>query len=81
MNGNREEIFVGVDSGRLIIIDPCYLGETFYNELLKHRCADGSFDTSYLTPNAHKQLAVVVSTRGDGLFPVEVSDESVTVTL
>ena len=79
--GNIEEIFVGVDSGRLIIVDPCYLGEMFYSELLNHQCADGSFDTSYLTSNAQQSLAVVVNTRGDGLFPVEVSNESVTVTL
>jgi hypothetical protein len=78
---------VGVDSGQLLIIDPCYLGEAFYAELLEHRRSDGTYDLSYLTPRSIVgPLAVVVSTGGDGLFNVEVVSDSdgpctVTVTL
>lgn len=68
---------VGVDSGQLLIIDPSYLGEAFYAELLDHRLSDGTYDLSYLTPGSViGPLAVVVSTGGDGLFPVEVVSDS-----
>ena len=76
-----EPAYVGVDSGLLIIIDPSYLGAEFCSELLTHRNEDGGFDTKYLTPKSRGPLAVVVTVRNDGIYPVDVTNESVTVIL
>ena len=71
---NMNEKKVGVDSGMLLIVDPCYLGHELVEQLWAHRREDGSFDTSFLTPNAGRDICAIVSTGGDGLFAVEWQD-------
>ncbi len=80
MTADREKK-VGVDSGRLLIVDPAYLGEEFFAKLMEHEQPDGSIDTSWITPNAGRDICAVVNTRGDGLFRVLESEDEIRVEL
>lgn len=78
---NHYMTYVGVDSGRLLIIDPAYLGPEFCAELDRHRRSDGSYDTKYLTPKSRGPLALVVNTGTDGYFAVEYNADEITIEL
>ena len=74
--------YCGVDSGQLILCDPCYLLntesqdlETMYNNIIEVTCKD-KFAGQFGSPT-HQHVGVAVSTGwGDGWYPVMVHRDS-----
>lgn len=71
---------VSVDSGQLIIVDPCYLEEALGAAWYKSVCLRGAEQGREVTiPGSRGRAVVVNSFHGDGRYPIEVGGLTATI--
>ena len=79
MEGFVKEGFIGVDSGQVMLIDPCYIGKDFANEygekagLNYSGACEASLSKKHCGNFGGNDMAFCTgTTHGDGVYPVYV---------